>query len=184
MENVFVVGFCRSWCSWLGLPSPMAAHIGRKHMFRRGKGNGLANTSRLMKFPRNFLHVGLEGSYWSILTWHHEGRLWLVRGCEQAGSSTEASLHKNILAAEISSVSAGHVLHFYKKHIGGFTLSQTTDTPQGWTHTMVIFQQVQGSKVSQKFTLAEEWRDKTWLLYVSTAMLKAQVYFQECGPRL
>ena len=34
-------------------------------MFRRGKGNGLANTSRLMKFPRNFLHVGLEGSYWS-----------------------------------------------------------------------------------------------------------------------
>ena len=122
--------------SW-GAPWEERARPGKSYTWQK-----LANTSRLMKFPRNFLHVGLEGSYWSILTWHHEGRLWLVRGCEQAGSSTEASLHKNILAAEISSVSVGHVLHFYKKHIGGFTLSQTTDTPQGWTHTMVIFQQV------------------------------------------
>ena len=92
-------------------------------MFRRGKGNGLANTSRLMKFPRNFLHVGLEvtfqGSYWSILTLHHEGHLWLVRGCEQAGSSTEVSLHRNIL--ELSSGGSKfcfrcHVLSFYKEH--------------------------------------------------------------------
>ena len=121
------------WLFWLlgfllfvnwgwGAPWEERARPGKSYTWQK-----LANTSRLMKFPRNFLHVGLEGSYWSIFTWHHVGHLWLVRGCEQA---------------EISSVSAGHVLYFYKKHTGGFSLSQTTDTPQGWTHTMVIFQQV------------------------------------------
>ena len=88
-----------------------------------------------MQFPRNFLHVGLEvtfkGSYWSILTLHHEGHLWLVRGCEQAGSSTEVSLHKNIL--ELSSGGnqfcfRGHVLSFYKEAHGEGSPSQNSDS--------------------------------------------------------
>ena len=53
--------------------------------------------------------------------------MWLVRGCEQAGSSTEVSLHKNIL--ELSSGGnqfcfRGHVLSFYKEAHGEGSPSQ------------------------------------------------------------